>query len=85
MASTSKLDKRVRRSEAAQIIGVGPRSLRRYEVRGILPGIRLNSRMTVYRLVDVLRIANGEVSTGDGAPPELGRGDKGEFTTKEAA
>jgi hypothetical protein len=57
------LEKRIRRSVAAVMLGLSPASLRRYELRGILQGFKLNSRITLYKEVDVLRLANGELET----------------------
>lgn len=58
---TGQNENRIKRAEAARLIGVGPATLRRYELRGMLQGFKVNSRLTLYRLRDVLRIANGEV------------------------
>jgi predicted site-specific integrase-resolvase len=54
------LEKRIRRSAAAAMLGVTPATLRRYELKGLLPAIRLNSRLTIYKESDVLKLANGQ-------------------------
>jgi len=50
----------MKRSAAALMLGVTPATLRRYELRGILPAVRLNSRLTLYREADVLKLVSGE-------------------------
>jgi hypothetical protein len=58
------LEKRLRRSAAAALLGLSPATLRRYELQGILPAVKLNSRITLYREDDVLKLASGEVEAG---------------------
>jgi DNA-binding transcriptional MerR regulator len=45
----------VRRSEAARLLGIHPRTVARYEARG-LTAVRRNSRMTFYYLDEVLNL-----------------------------
>ena len=45
--------------EAMQTLSLSRRTLRRYEVSGKLPPIKLNARVTRYRLKDVAKLASG--------------------------
>jgi predicted site-specific integrase-resolvase len=54
-------DQLVRPSEAAKLLAVSRRSLRRFELNGRLKALKLNPRITRYRLGDVLRLAGKEV------------------------
>jgi predicted site-specific integrase-resolvase len=54
-------DQLVRPGEAAELLAVSRRSLRRFELNGRLQAVKLNSRITRYRLGDVLRLAGKEV------------------------
>jgi hypothetical protein len=63
MKVTGKKDKLVKRSQAANLLGVGPRTLRRYELTGLLTPIKPNCRLVLYRLADVEKIQSGEIQT----------------------
>lgn len=54
-------DQLVRPKEAAELLAVSRRSLRRFELNGRLRAVKLNPRVTRYRLGDVLRLAGKEV------------------------
>ena len=54
-------DQLVRPREAAILLAVSRRSLRRFELNGRLQAVKLNPRITRYRLGDVLRLAGKEV------------------------
>lgn|GEM_PF-2678054 len=41
------------RAEAADLLGVSQRTIRRYELQGLLPTVRLNRRMIRYRRIDI--------------------------------
>jgi len=49
-------DRLVKPDEAANLLALSRRTLRRYEVNGRLRPIKLNQRVTRYRLADVLRL-----------------------------
>jgi DNA-binding transcriptional MerR regulator len=49
-------DRLVRPGEAADLLALSRRTLRRYEVSGRLPPVKINRRVTRYRLADVLRL-----------------------------
>jgi predicted site-specific integrase-resolvase len=49
-------DRLVKPGEAADLLALSRRTLRRYEVSGRLPAVKINQRVTRYRLADVLRI-----------------------------
>lgn len=55
-------DRLVKPAEAAVMLAVCRRTLRRYAAQGKLQRIKLNSRATRYRLADVLRLAGEEVA-----------------------
>ena len=59
----AKPDKLIKRSVAAQMCGVLPRTLRRWELSGALQPVKLNCRLTCYRAADLARIMAGEVET----------------------
>jgi predicted site-specific integrase-resolvase len=50
-------DQLMRPREAAELLAVSRRSLRRFELNGRLQAVKLNSRVTRYRLGDVQRLA----------------------------
>jgi predicted site-specific integrase-resolvase len=61
---TNKLtenDRLVKPDEASTLLALSRRNLRRYEVNGRLRPIKLNQRVTRYRLADVLRLMEGAV------------------------
>jgi hypothetical protein len=49
----TKIQKMVKRSQAAYLLGLCPRTLVRYEKLGRLKPIKLNSRLVVYHEADV--------------------------------
>ncbi len=53
----------ITRSRAAEMLDKTPRTLRRYEVQGLLTPIKLNCRVVIYREEEVQRILNGNVQT----------------------
>jgi predicted site-specific integrase-resolvase len=55
-------DQLVRPTEAAALLALSRRTLRRYEINGQLRPVKLNSRVTRYRLADVLRLLGKEVA-----------------------
>lgn len=60
--SSAVLEPTIKRSRAAEILDKTPRTLARYETRGILRPIKLNSRSVVYRVTDIQKILNGDFS-----------------------
>jgi predicted site-specific integrase-resolvase len=50
----------IRPSEAEKILALSRRTLRRYETAGKLTPVKLNCRVTRYRLSDVLRLTQPE-------------------------
>jgi MerR HTH family regulatory protein len=58
-----KKEKLLRRSRAAELLGLCPTTLRRYERSGILTPVKLNSRLTLYKEADILNLIAGEVET----------------------
>ena len=52
-------DRLVKPSEAATLLALSRRTLRRYEVNGRLRPVKLNQRVTRYRLADLLRLMEG--------------------------
>jgi predicted site-specific integrase-resolvase len=50
-------------SETATLLGVSRRTLRRCEINGLLRPVKLNKRVTRYRLGDVLRLLGKEVES----------------------
>jgi len=55
------VDQLMRPREAAELLAVSRRSLRRFELNGRLQAVKLNSRITRYRRRDVLLLAGKEV------------------------
>ena len=56
---TSRLtenDRLVKPGEVATLLALSRRTLRRYEVSGLLRPVKINQRVTRYRLADVLRL-----------------------------
>lgn len=49
-------DRLVKPDEASTLLALSRRTLRRYELAGKLPPVKLNRRVTRYRLADVLRL-----------------------------
>lgn len=49
-------DRLVKPSEAAALLALSRRTLRRYEINGQLRPVKLNQRVTRYRMADVLRL-----------------------------
>jgi hypothetical protein len=70
MKLTGQKDKLVKRSQAADLIGVGARTLRRYETAGLLTPIKPNCRLVLYRLADVEKIQSGDIQTAADRPTE---------------
>ncbi len=68
-----KLEKTIRRSRAAELLTVHPRTLIRYEARGLLTPIKLNSRLVVYlesqvrALFDTGTAAESDLATAKGS------------------
>jgi len=60
MKTPTPLDRLVKPAEAAVILAVCRRTLRRYVAQGKLHRIQLNPRATRYRLADVMRLGNLE-------------------------
>ena len=56
-------DQLLRPREAAKLLAVSRRSLRRFELNGRLQAVKLNPRITRYRLGDVLRLLGKEVES----------------------
>jgi hypothetical protein len=63
MKKTGKKEKLVKRSQAAELIGVGARTMRRYELTGLLTPIKPNCRLVLYRLAQVEKIQSGDIQT----------------------
>lgn len=61
MNAFTELDQLVKPNEAAKLLLLSRRSLRRYETAGRLTAIKFNSRVTRYRLAEVLRLMGKEV------------------------
>lgn len=55
-------DQLLRPTEAATLLALSRRTLRRYEINGQLRPVKLNQRVTRYRLADLLRLLGKEVS-----------------------
>ena len=55
-------DRLVKPSEAATLLALSRRTLRRYEVNGRLRPVKLNQRVTRYRLADLLCLMGKEVA-----------------------
>lgn len=62
--------KLIKRSQAADLLGVGARTLRRYETAGLLTAIKPNCRLVLYFLDDVEKIQRGDVQTATDRPTE---------------
>jgi predicted transcriptional regulator len=79
-----KSSKLLRRSRAAELIGVSSATLRRYERQGVLAAVKLNSRLTMYRECDVERIQQGRVETVPRPTPPafIARAASGQFTPR---
>jgi hypothetical protein len=58
----------VKRSAACALIGRTPRTLRRFELQGILQPVKLNSRSTAYYEEDLLRLVE---ACGRAMQPEV--------------
>ena len=58
----SENDRLVKPSEAATLLALSRRTLRRYEVNGRLRPVKINQRVTRYRLADVLCLMGKEVA-----------------------
>lgn len=63
-------EKTIKRSTAASLLGVGTRTLRRYEIAGLLTPVKPNSRLVLYPLAQVERIQRGEAQTAKDQPPK---------------
>ena len=57
----SEQDRLVKPGEAADLLALSRRTLRRYEVSGRLHPVKINQRVTRYRLADVLRLMEAPV------------------------
>jgi excisionase family DNA binding protein len=55
-------DRLVKPSEAATLLALSRRTLRRYEASGRLPAVKLNRRVTRYRVPDLRRLMEVEVA-----------------------
>ena len=55
-------DQLLRPTEAAALLSLSRRTLRRYEINGQLRPVKLNQRVTRYRLADLLRLLGKEVA-----------------------
>jgi hypothetical protein len=62
--------KLIKRSQATDLLGVGARTLRRYETAGLLTPIKPNCRLVLYCLEEVERIQSGNVQTAPDRPAE---------------
>jgi hypothetical protein len=60
MKKTNLLEPTIKRSRAAEILGVQPRTLRRSELAGHLTPIKRNCRSTYYLLSEVEKLKRGE-------------------------
>jgi len=65
-----KTEQLVKRSQAANLLGVGPRTLRRYETTGLLTPIKPNCRLVLYQLAEVELLQSGQVQTTADRPAE---------------
>ena len=61
MNTFTEQDRLVKPEEAADLLALSRRTLRRYEVAGKLLPIKLNSRVTRYRVADLMRLMGKEV------------------------
>jgi len=62
----------IKRSRAAQELGgVCVRTMRRYEIAGLLTPIKRNSRVTFYVLSEVEKLKRGEIPTPANDRPDL--------------
>jgi len=62
--ATTNIENRLHRRDVARLAGVHVGTVARWERKGLLPGIKLNSRLTLYKESDVLRMLNGDLTTG---------------------
>jgi len=62
MKTPTPQDRLVKPAEAAVMLAVCRRTLRRYAAQGKLQRIKLNPRATRYRLADVMRLAGEEIA-----------------------
>jgi DNA-binding transcriptional MerR regulator len=53
------IEEHIKRSRAAKVLDTTPRTLARWEEKGILVPIKLNSRCVVYRIADINRLLHG--------------------------
>lgn len=60
---TKNLQPTIKRSLAASLLGVTPKTLRRREMEGILTPIKRNSRSTFYLVSEVEKLQRGEIAT----------------------
>lgn len=72
--------RRVKRSYAACICGLSPRTLRRYELTGALTPIKVNCRLVVYPLDQVIALADGKAATTSPTEANISRGSDGRFS-----
>ena len=86
MKVTGKKKKLIKRSQAADLLGGGARTLRRYETAGLLTAIKPNCRLVLYCLDDVERIQSGNVQTAADHPAEavLSRTAGGTFARRQS-
>lgn len=59
--SLTQTDRLIKPVEAAALLSLSRRTLRRYEVAGKLPPIKINQRVTRYRMLDVQRLMEAAV------------------------
>lgn len=80
-------EKLLRRSRAAELLGLCPATLRRYERSGVLAPVKLNSRLTLYKEADILNIIAGRVETvvsSSAVEVPLPRSEAGTFASRTA-
>jgi len=61
--ATSEIEERLKRRDVAKIARVHVGTVARWERSGLLPGTKINSRLTLYKKEDVLAFLNGETGT----------------------
>ena len=70
MNTPTPSDRLVKPSEAADLLAISRRSLRRYVAQGKLQRIKLNPRATRYWLSEVMRLAGGIAAQDKLFPPQ---------------
>ena len=79
MKKPKPIEPTIKRSAAAALLGVTPRTLRREELNGNLTAIKRNCRSTFYLVSEVEKLKAGDIPTASAAPDTTPRAPHGEF------